>query len=38
VRTRVTTPVNGSPAAETTPAAVWATELSTADTVRDQGG
>ncbi len=38
VSTRVTTPVNGSPAAEKTPAAVWATELSTADTVRDQGG
>ncbi|TQC49749.1 cation-translocating P-type ATPase [Rhodococcus sp. WS4] len=36
--TRVTAPVNGSPAAENTPTAVWATELSTPATVRDQGG
>uniref|UniRef100_UPI003F820828 cation-translocating P-type ATPase n=1 Tax=Rhodococcus wratislaviensis TaxID=44752 RepID=UPI003F820828 len=38
VSTRVTTPVTGSPAAEKTPAAVWATELSTPDTVPGQGG
>ncbi|MEN0134044.1 MAG: cation-translocating P-type ATPase [Rhodococcus sp. (in: high G+C Gram-positive bacteria)] len=37
VSTRVTTPVNGSPAPEKTPAAVWATALSTPDTVRGQG-
>ncbi|MBC2639222.1 cation-translocating P-type ATPase [Rhodococcus wratislaviensis] len=38
VSTRVTAPVNGSDAAEKTPTAVWATELSTPATVRDQGG
>ncbi|PBC49144.1 haloacid dehalogenase [Rhodococcus sp. ACS1] len=38
VSTRVTTPVNGSAAPEKTPAAVWATALSTPDTVHGQGG